>query len=574
MNGFTLLIGSAVIFLIAYVVYGSWLAKQWGIDPKRKTPAETQKDGIDYLPTKPAVLLGHHFSSIAGAGPIVGPITAAVFGWVPVTLWIIVGSVFFGGVHDFGALFASVRNKGQSIGEIISANMSKRAKQLFIIFSYLTLILVVAAFASIVASTFGAVYDESGALDMAKSATPATVAMISLLFILIAIVFGFCVYRRNMPMGIASVVGVLAIILIMAVGMNFHPIYLSTKTWMWIVGIYIAVASVTPVWILLQPRDYLSSFLLYAMLAVAAFGVIVAHPTFDSSFPAFAGFAVDNGNGMQYLFPVLFTTVACGAISGFHSLVSSGTTSKQLDKETDARPIAYGGMLLECVLAVLTLCAIGYAYKWNAANPDSALVGATAIFGGGIAHMIDDIIPGSYTILNSLLVLTYSAFCLTSLDTATRLARFMFQEFWLEPGETAADVKEGWKKVMVNPYFATILTVVLGILLGMNGYGKIWGLFGAANQLLAGIGLLAVATWLGNLGKNNKMFLLPMGFMIVVTICSLALTVKNQVGMIMAGGADWGPWAQSILGVLLIALAIVLVIEGVQTLKNPKKANA
>ena len=575
MNSLVLLLICVAILIVGYICYGGWLCKQWGVgDSKTETPAHTMEDGVDYVPAKAPVLMGHHFSSIAGAGPITGPIGAAMFGWLPVTLWVLVGGIFFGGVHDFGALFASVRNKGQSIGEIISSNMSKRAKQLFILFSYLTLILVVAAFASIVASTFGAVYDESGALNLAASETPATVAMISMLFIVIAIVFGFCVYRRNMPMGIASVVGVLAIVLIMAVGMNFHPIYLSTKTWMWIVGIYIAIASVTPVWILLQPRDYLSSFLLYAMLAVAFIGVVVAHPTFDSTFPAVTSFVVDNGNGVQYMFPVLFTTVACGAISGFHSLVSSGTTSKQLDREKDAKPIAYGGMLLECVLAILTLCAIGYAYKWNAAHPDAALTGATAIFGGGIAHMIDDVIPGSYSILNSLLVLTYSAFCLTSLDTATRLARFMFQEFWLEPGETAKDVKEGWKKVMVNPYFATILTVVLGILLGMTGYAKIWGLFGAANQLLAGIGLLAVATWLGNVGKNNKMFLIPMAFMIVVTICSLCLTVKNQIGMIAAGGADWGPWAQTIFGILLIALAIVLVIEGVQTLKNPKKAAA
>ena len=575
MNSLVLLIICVAILVLGYIFYGGWLCKQWGVgEGNNETPAHTMEDGVDYVPAKAPVLMGHHFSSIAGAGPITGPIGAAMFGWLPVTLWILIGGIFFGGVHDFGALFASVRNKGMSIGEIISANMSKRAKRLFIIFSYLTLILVVAAFASIVASTFGATFDESGAVDMVKSETPASVAMISLLFIVIAIVFGFCVYRRNMPMGIASVVGVLAIIGIMAVGMNFHPIYLSTKTWMWIVGLYIAIASVTPVWILLQPRDYLSSFLLYAMLAVAIFAVVVGHPTFDASFPAFGGFAVDNGNGTQYLFPVLFTTVACGAISGFHSLVSSGTTSKQLDKEKDAKPIAYGGMLLECVLAVLTLCAIGYAYKWNAANPDTALVGATAIFGGGIAHMIDDIIPGSYSILNSLLVLTYSAFCLTSLDTATRLARFMFQEFWLEPGETAADVKEGWKKVMVNPYFATILTVVLGILLGMTGYAKIWGLFGAANQLLAGIGLLAVATWLGNAGKNNKMFLIPMAFMIVVTISSLALTVKNQIGIISAGGADWGPYAQTILGILLIVLAVVLVIEGVQTLKNQKAKKA
>ena len=575
MNSLVLLLICVAVLAIGYIFYGGWLCKQWGVgEGKTETPAHTMEDGVDYVPAKAPILMGHHFSSIAGAGPITGPIGAAMFGWLPVTLWILVGGIFFGGVHDFGALFASVRNKGMSIGEIISANMSKRAKRLFIIFSYLTLILVVAAFASIVASTFGAVYDESGAVDMAKSATPASVAMISMLFIVIAIVFGFCVYRRNVPMGIASVVGVLAIVGIMAIGMNFHPIYLSTKTWMWIVGLYIAIASVTPVWILLQPRDYLSSFLLYAMLGVAFFGVVVAHPTFDASFPAFGGFAVDNGNGVQYLFPVLFTTVACGAISGFHSLVSSGTTSKQLDKEKDARPIAYGGMLLECVLAVLTLCAIGYAYKWNAANPDNALVGATAIFGGGIAHMIDGIIPGSYQVLNSLLVLTYSAFCLTSLDTATRLARFMFQEFWLEPGQTTKDVKEGWKKVMVNPYFATILTVVLGILLGMTGYAKIWGLFGAANQLLAGIGLLAVATWLGNAGKNNKMFLFPMGFMVIVTICSLALTVKNQVGIIAAGGADWGPYAQTILGILLIGLALVLVIEGVQTLSKQKAGKA
>lgn len=575
MNSLVLLLICVAVLVIGYIFYGGWLCKQWGVgEGKTETPAHTMEDGVDYVPAKAPILMGHHFSSIAGAGPITGPIGAAMFGWLPVTLWILIGGIFFGGVHDFGALFASVRNKGMSIGEIISANMSKRAKRLFIIFSYLTLILVVAAFASIVASTFGAVYDESGAVDMAKSATPASVAMISLLFIVIAIVFGFCVYRRNVPMGIASVVGVLAIAGIMAIGMNFHPIYLSTKTWMWIVGLYIAIASVTPVWILLQPRDYLSSFLLYAMLGVAFFGVVAAHPTFDASFPAFGGFAVDNGNGVQYLFPVLFTTVACGAISGFHSLVSSGTTSKQLDKEKDARPIAYGGMLLECVLAVLTLCAIGYAYKWNAANPDNALVGATAIFGGGIAHMIDGIIPGSYQVLNSLLVLTYSAFCLTSLDTATRLARFMFQEFWLEPGQTTKDVKEGWKKVMVNPYFATILTVVLGILLGMTGYAKIWGLFGAANQLLAGIGLLAVATWLGNAGKNNKMFLFPMGFMVIVTICSLVLTVKNQIGIIAAGGADWGPYAQTILGILLIGLALVLVIEGVQTLSKQKAGKA
>ena len=571
MNTLVLLLIGIAVLLCGYIFYGRWLCKQWGVgEGNEETPAHTMEDGVDYVPAKAAVLMGHHFSSIAGAGPITGPIGAAIFGWLPVVLWILVGGIFFGGVHDFGALFASIRHKGQSIGEIISANMSKRAKRLFIIFAYLTLILVVAAFASIVASTFGATYVD-GVLDKAASASNASVAMVSLLFIVIAIAFGFFVYRRNTPMGISTILGVLAIVICMVVGMNFHPIYLSTKTWMIVVGIYIAIASVTPVWILLQPRDYLSSFLLYAMLIIAVVGVVGAHPNIDPElFPAFTGFAVDNGNGVQYLFPILFTTVACGAISGFHSLVSSGTTSKQLDKETDAKPIAYGGMLLECVLAILTICAIAYARQTG------HTAGATDIFAGGIAGMVAAIpgLAGLENILYTLLVLTYSAFCLTSLDTATRLGRFMFQEFWLEPGQTVADVKEGWKKVLVNPYVSTLITVVLGIALGMTGYAKIWGLFGAANQLLAGLGLLAVATWLGNIGKNNKMFLLPMAFMMVVTICSLALTVKNQIGIIMAGSADWGPYAQTILAILLIVLSIVLVIEGIQTLFGKNKKNA
>lgn len=569
MNTLVLVLICIAVLACGYIFYGRWLCKQWGVgETKEQTPAHTMEDGVDYVPAKAPVLMGHHFSSIAGAGPITGPINAALFGWVPVVLWILVGGIFFGGVHDFGALFASLRHKGQSIGEVISANMSKRAKRLFLIFAYLTLLLVVAAFASIVATTFGAKFDEAGVLDRAASASNASVAMVSLLFILIAIVFGFAVYRRNMSMGISTVLGIVAIIVIMAIGMNFHPLYLSTNTWMIIVGIYIAIASVAPVWILLQPRDYLSSFLLYAMLAIAFIGVVGAHPNIDPElFPAFTGFAVDNGNGVQYLFPILFTTVACGAISGFHSLVSSGTTSKQLDKESDAKPIAYGGMLLECVLAVLTVCAIAYARQTG------HTAGATDIFAGGIAAMVAAIpgLAGLENILYTLLILTYSAFCLTSLDTATRLARFMFQEFWLEPGQTVADIKEGYKKLLVNPYFATAITVVIGILLGMTGYAKIWGLFGSANQLLAGLGLLAVATWLGNIGKNNKMFLFPMGFMMVVTIASLIITVKNQVGIISAGGADWGPYAQTILAVLLIILAVLLVIEGVQTLFGKKK---
>ena len=570
MNGLLLLIICSAALLLGYIFYGRYLCKKWGVgENDQPTPAHTMEDGIDYVPAKAPVLMGHHFSSIAGAGPPTGPICAAAagFGWGACALWIVIGGIFFGGVHDFGALFASVRHGGKSIGEIISANMSKRAKMLFLTFSYLTLILVVAAFASIVAGTFAATYVD-GVVDVAASTANARVAMVSILFIVIAVIFGFCVYRRNVPMGVASVVGVAAIVGIIAIGMNFHPIYLSSNAWMWIVGAYILVASVAPVWILLQPRDYLSSFLLYAMLALAVVAVFMGHPSM-SSLPA-----VNTPGNETPVVPVLFTTIACGAISGFHSLVSSGTTSKQLDKETDAKPIAYGGMLLECVLAVLTLVAVAYAYNWNAQNPDMALKGATAIFGGGIAGMIDPSRGGLYTTLYTLLVLTYSAFCLTSLDTATRLARFMFQEFWLDgtKGETPENVT-GYKKVLSHPYVATVLTVVLGILLGMNGYGKIWALFGSANQLLAALGLLAVATWLGKGGKDNKMFLLPMAFMLCVTIASLAITTKTQFAAIMKGGADWGPYAQVILGVLLIVLALVLAVEGIVTIYKQWKAH-
>lgn len=573
MNGLVLLLIGIAVLLCGYIFYGRYLCKKWGVgETNEPTPAHTMEDGIDYVPAKAPVLMGHHFSSIAGAGPITGPISAAMFGWLPCLLWILVGGIFFGGVHDFGALFASVRHKGKSIGEIISANMSLRAKRLFIIFSYLTLILVVAAFASIVAGTFAAKYVD-GQVDLAASATPASVAMVSLLFIVIAIAFGFMVYRRNAPMGVSTIAGVIAICLCMAIGMNWHPIYLSNTAWMWIVGLYIAIASVTPVWILLQPRDYLSSFLLYAMLAIAAIGVVIAHPNMVDS--TGAGL-VAIGDGMnaagikQPIFPVLFTTIACGAISGFHSLVSSGTTSKQLDKETDAKPIAYGGMLLECVLAVITLVAIAYARQTG------HTAGATDIFAGGVAGMASQIAGGNqslFNILYTLLVLTYSAFCLTSLDTATRLARFMFQEFWIDgtKGETPENVT-GLKKVMANPYIATGITVVLGILLGLNGYAKIWALFGSANQLLAALGLLAVATWLGNVGKDNKMFLIPMAFMLCVTIASLLINSWQQFNVILAGGADWGPYVQVVLGLMLVILAVVLAIEGVTTIAKQRKA--
>ncbi|MEZ3433433.1 MAG: carbon starvation protein A [Lachnospiraceae bacterium] len=575
MNGVLILIAGIAILIAAYLTYGRWLAKQWGIDPSRTTPSHTEEDGVDYVPAKAPVLMGHHFSSIAGAGPINGPIQAAVFGWVPVFLWVLIGGIFFGAVHDFGALFASIRNKGQSIGEVIANTMGSKAKKLFIIFSYLTLILVVAAFASIVANTFMAAYTENGAVDYTASAANATTAMISLLFILIAIAFGFLVYRRNAGLAVSTIIGVAAIIVCMVIGLNWHPIYLSNTTWMIIVGIYILAASVAPVWILLQPRDYLSSFLLYFMMLVAVVGIIGCGLTGGAQMdiPAFTGFKdtlAPAGASLGYMFPALFVTIACGAISGFHSLVGSGTTAKQLNNERDAQPIAYGGMLIECALAIISLCAVGYIWA-NYASGET--VTPTVVFATGISKMLGSIpgLGGTEKIAYTLLVLTVSVFCLTSLDTATRLARYMFQEFWLEPGETYKDVT-GYKKVLTNPFVATLITVILGIGLGLTGYANIWPLFGAANQLLAALGLLAVATWLGKAGKNNKMFLFPMAFMLVVTITSLGFTLKTNFAGISAGGAgvSWC-YVRAVISALLIILAVILAADGVKTMAKQKK---
>ncbi len=567
MNSALLLLIGIIVLICGYIFYGGWLAKTWGIDPKRKTPAVELKDGVDYMPAKVPVLMGHHFSSIAGAGPITGPVQAAVFGWVPVMLWILIGGIFFGGVHDFGALFASLRHKGQSIGEIIGDTMGGLMKKLFSIFTYLTLLLVIGAFTSMVAGTFCATYTESGAVDYAASATNAATAMISIFFILMAIIFGFMIYRRNAPLLVSTLVAVVAIAAVIVFGLNFHPIYLNEKTWMILIGVYISVASVVPVWILLQPRDYLSSFLLYFMLLVAVIGIFVSHPNI-SAMPAFTSFY---NKTQGYLFPSLFVTIACGAISGFHSLVSSGTTSKQLDNEKHAKPIAYGSMLIECVLGLCTICAVGF--MW-ARFSSGEVTNPMQVFSIGISQMVAEV-PGlakTQTVLQSVLILAISVFCLTSLDTSTRLARYTFQELWLKPGETVQDAK-GFQKVLTNPYLATIITVVLGVGLGMTGYINIWPLFGAANQLLAAVGLLAVAVWLGKVGKNNKMFYIPMMFMMVVTITSLIHTIMTNISALSTSFDGWS-LARTIIAILLVVLALILCVHSLRTMHKQRKEKA
>ena len=584
MNALIILLVAIAVLVCGYVFYGGWLAKQWGIDPNRPTPAHEFEDGKDYVPAAPYVVLGHHFSSIAGAGPINGPIQAAIFGWVPVLLWVLIGGIFFGAMHDFGALFASIRHKGQTLATVIAENIDDTAKKLFCIFSYLTLILVVAAFASIVASTFAVAPVPTD--DAAKAVAVETgnlanmrTAMISVLFIVVAVIYGVITRGRKIPAA-ANIVSALAIIVVVvALGYNLPVIALDNTTWMILVGLYILVASVAPVWILLQPRDYLSSYLLYGMIALALVGIIGAGVMGNAAsldIPAFTGFSAAAGTSKVaasgFLFPALFITIACGAISGFHSLVASGTTSKQLDREAEAQPIAYGGMLIECVLALVSLCAVAYIWQDYKAG---TTVTPTVVFATGLSQMLGKIFgSGAVSVTYTLMVLAVSVFCLTSLDTATRLARYMFQEFWLKPGEKAGDpTVTGARKVLCNPYVSTAITVVLGIALGMTGYAKIWPLFGAANQLLAGLGLLAVAAWLGKMGRNNKMFYFPMIFMILVTLTSLVFTIKSQITAIIAGstGVAWC-YIRAILAILLVILAIDLVVEGSKALAAQAKA--
>lgn len=581
MNALVISIVSAVILFCGYVFYGRWLAKQWGVEPDRPTPAHELEDGRDYVPAPPYVVLGHHFSSIAGAGPINGPIQAAIFGWVPVLLWVLIGGIFFGAMHDFGALFASIRHKGQTLAGVIERNIDGTAKKLFCIFAYLTLILVVAAFASIVAGTFAVLPLPADPIQAATVETSnmanSRTAMISILFIVVAIVYGLLTRGRKIPAAANIISAIIIIVAVVAIGYNFPVIQLDNTAWMIIVGFYILAASVAPVWILLQPRDYLSSYLLYGMIAIAVVGIIgsgAMGATTNLDIPAFTGMVASAGDSKVaasgFLFPALFITIACGAISGFHSLVSSGTTSKQLDKEKHALPIAYGGMLLECFVAVISLCAVAFVFS---GYMDGTFASPTQVFAAGLSQMLG-IIPGlegSVDIAYALLVLAVSVFCLTSLDTATRLGRYMFQELFTPHGMKISEV-QGWRKVLVNPWVATVITVVLGIWLGMTGYQLVWPLFGAANQLLAALGLLAVCAWLGNAGRNNKMFYFPMAFMLVVTLTSLVITVWTKIGALTAGALTAANVLQLIIAILLMVFAVVLAVKGIRTIFGRKKA--
>ncbi len=561
MTAILIIVAAIVLLLIGYVGYGSWLAKQWGIDPKKSTPAVEMEDGVDYVAAKPAVLMGHHFSSIAGAGPINGPIQAAVFGWVPVFLWCIIGGIFFGGLQDFGSLFASLRHNGKSVGEIIRDSMGKRAQKLFTIFALLVLILVIASFVNVVAGTF--MSDGGFGVSTAPTGNQTT-AMISLLFIVLAIIYGYITNRMGVGTLPATIGGIISIVAIVILGLNFGFV-MSRTAWIVTIGIYIAVASLVPVWILLQPRDYLSSFLLYGMMLLALVGIFVAAATGRSNFdiPAFTGWNTSIGT----LFPALFITVACGACSGFHSLIATGTSSKQLDNEKHAKPIAYGSMLIESALGIVALIALGMVYDKYTGG---AFGGPPAAFAAGVATMFSDENSSTYNTIYALLTLAVSVFALTSLDTGTRLGRFLFSELFLRENEKSWKDATGVRRFLAHPMVGTTFLVVIGCILGGLSLNQIWGLFGAANQLLAGIALMAVCAWLGQAGKNNKMFYVPMIFMLAATLSSLLITVKKKLVMIGAGEALWGDWFQLLFAAAMAILAIFLVVEGIQTFKKQK----
>ena len=583
MSAILILIIAVALLACGYIFYGSFLAKQWGVDPSHETPAHTSYDGKDFVPANPAVLMGHHFSSIAGAGPINGPIQAAVFGWVPVFLWVVIGGIFFGAMHDFGALFASIRHNGGSIGEVIKENMGVRAQRLFTIFALLVLILVIASFTAVVAGTFVSVAKEGEAalpfitVGRANVSGNASTATTSLLFIVIAFIFGFFVYRKNAKIGPATIVGVIGIVLIVVAGLNIG-VNMSRTAWVIFIAVYIVLASLLPVWMLLQPRDYLSSFLLYGMMAVATVGIIGSGMKVE--LPAFTGWTAPATGAA--LFPTLFITVACGAVSGFHALIGSGTTSKQLDSEKDAKVIGYGAMIVESALAIIALIAIGVVFKeTNIGGGEKFLLSAPpTIFAGGVATMVATMFGGVadftnpvYDVTYTLLTLAVSVFALTSLDSGTRLARYMFAELFIPEGKTRDDLT-GVAKFMSHPLTSTLIVVIIGCGMGFLKLSQIWGVFGAANQLLAGIAMLAVATWLGNIGKNNKMFFVPMVFMLAATLTSLVMTIVKKIGLIAGGGAAWGDWFQMLWSVGLVVLAVILVIEGVQILTKKKEQKA
>lgn len=563
MNSLVIILIAMVVLVAGYVFYGRWLAKKWGIDEKAKTPAFTHEDGEDFVPSSKFTVFSHQFSSIAGAGPVTGPILASVFGWVPVLLWLLIGGLFFGAVQDFGALYASVKNEGKSMGMIIEKYIGKTGRKLFMLFCWLFTLLVIAAFTDMVAGTFVG----TGLEDASVAYANGSAASISMLFIVVAVIFGLIQKKvGKMNEWVKAVVAIGLLVVMFAVGMHL-PIYASKTAWIYIIMAYLFLASVMPMWLLMQPRDYMTTFMLLGMIIGAVLGVVVAHP--DMELNAFNGFQVGNSS----LFPTLFVTIACGAVSGFHSLVSSGTSSKTISNEKDMPMVGYGAMIVESLLGVVALVVVG-AVAVNGTKPDGT---PFSIFSSGVAGFLEKMgVP--VTVATVFMTMCVSALALTSLDSVARIGRMSFQELFL--GDTTDTTKmTPVQRVLTNKYFATVITLFFGYLLTLGGYNNVWPLFGSANQLLAALVLIALAVFLKTTGRTGWTLYFPMGMMLVVTFTALIQKTVALVKNVASGQATFlVDGLQLIVAILLMVLGVMVAYSCIRKLfgagKNSEKEAA
>lgn len=562
MNGLVIVLIGIVVLGAGYLFYGRWLAKKWGLDPKAKTPAYTHEDGQDYVPSSKFTVFSHQFSSIAGAGPVTGPILASVFGWVPVLLWLLVGGLFFGAVQDFGSLYASVKNEGKSMGMIIEKYIGRFGRKLFMLFCWLFTLLVIAAFTDMVAGTFMSTGAGTEAFSAATKNANASAASISMLFIVVAIVFGIIQKHVKMNEGVRAVVAIALLVGMFALGMVL-PMTASKTAWIYIVMAYLFLASVMPMWLLMQPRDYMTTFMLLGMIIGAVVGVFVAHPSMELN--AFNGF---NVNG-SYLFPTLFVTIACGAVSGFHSLVSSGTSSKTISNEKDMPMVGYGAMVVESLLGIVALVVVG-AVAVNGTKPDGT---PFSIFSTGVAGFLEKLgLP--VHVATVFMTMCVSALALTSLDSVARIGRMSFQELFY--GDTTDTSKMPvWQKILTNKYFATVITLFFGYLLTLGGYNNVWPLFGSANQLLAALVLIALAVFLKTTGRTGWTLYAPMFIMLAVTFTALIQKTVALVRNIMAGQATFlVDGLQFIVAILLMVLGVLVAFSCLKKLFTAKKEEA
>lgn len=561
MNTLVIVLIAAVCLLAGYVFYGRWLAKKWGIDPKAKTPAYTHEDGEDYVPTDGWTVFAHQFSSIAGAGPVTGAIQAAAFGWLPVLLWILLGGIFFGAVTDFGALYASVKNEGKSMGMLIEQYIGKTGRKLFLLFCWLFTLIVTAAFADMVSGTFNGFVTDAATGEITKSTVNGAAGSISIMFIAFAVVFGLIQKKMKFTGWKEVVLGLVCMVACFVLGISF-PIVATRETWNYVTFAYIFFAAILPMWLLMQPRDFMTTFMFIFMIAAAAIGLLVAHPTMN--LPVYTGF---HNEKLGDMFPILFVTVACGAVSGFHSLVSSGTSSKTISNEKDMLKVGYGAMILESLLAVLALCVAG-----AAASADGTAATGTPfqIFSAGVAGFLEMFsIP--VHIAQCIVTMCVSALALSTLDSVARIGRMSFQElFSVDDMEHA----EGWRKLFCNKYFATVITLVFGYILTKVGYTNIWPLFGSANQLLSALVLITLCVFLKVTGRTNKTLFPPLIIMLCVTFTALVERFIALVNAYQAGTAVFMvEGLQLIIAVLLIILGLTIVLHSGKRLvsKETKK---